>query len=97
MLSKVLKTGINEIASISSDYVTLEHPLADVFDFKEIRAFMEELESQYPQFENLRFEAKSDYKKTEGSRYGVTTEWGDRRSRNDLVGDYKTELLENLE
>ena len=88
---KVLKTNINETAFISSDYVTAKHPLNDLLGFREIREFMEGLEREFLQFENLRFVKTYDYHKSEGTRYGVTREW------YDLVGDHKTELLENLD
>jgi hypothetical protein len=88
---KILKTAINEIATISSDNETLSHPLSDVLDFNEIRAIMEMYETMYPEYKNLRFVEKSEYTRAVGSRYGVTREW------YDLVGDYKSKLIESLD
>ena len=91
MLTKVLKTCINEINTISGDTETLQHPLYDVHSFNDIKEIMSILEAEFPQFTNLRFVSNARYIKTEGYRYGVTREW------YDLVGDYRSELLENLE
>lgn len=88
---KILITGINEIATISSDIETLQHPFADVTSFDELKELMQEFEQMFPQFKDLRFVARDEYTKQTGSRYGVTREW------YDLVGDYKTELLGSLE
>lgn len=88
---KVLKTAINEISTISGDYDTLQHPFAEITDFNEIRAAMDEYERMYPNFKNFRFVARYEYTKEKTSRYGITREW------YDLVGDYKTQLLEELD
>lgn len=90
-MSVILITAINEIASISGDTETLQHPLLDTLDFNEIKQIMQKYEERFPQFKNLRFVAKEEYTKPTGSRYGVIREW------YDLVGDYKTELLGSLE
>lgn len=88
---KVLKTAINEIATISGDYDTLQHPFGDILDFQELKKAMEEYERMFPNYKNLRFVARYEYTKEPSSRFGITREW------YDLVGDHATELLEELD
>jgi hypothetical protein len=90
-VSKILKTAINEIAWISGDNTVLEHPLSDLLSFDEIKQVMKEYEQEFPQFKNFRFVERSEYTKSAGSRFGVTREW------YDLVADYNSKLLEELD
>lgn len=90
-MSKILKTNINKISWISGEYDTLEHPFNGIDSFEDIRQMMNEYEQEFPDFKNLRFEARSEYVKSPGHQYAVTSEW------YDLVGDYKSKLMEALE
>jgi hypothetical protein len=90
-MSVILETAINEIATISGDYKTLQHPFSGIDSFSEIIQFMADYEAKYPQYKNFRFVQRYEYTKEKNSRYGVTREW------YDLVADYKTELLEAID